>query len=525
MKSATLCALLPVAACALLLALPAYAQDAVHPCWTMEYLDILKKQDPSLDGKMRWQEEVLQSTLRDQRSAEQNSLRKTTAVITIPVVVHIVYNTPAQNIPDQRVFDQIAITNRDFAGLNPHSMYMFPHSLKADMEIQYCLAQKAPDGSPTTGIERVYTTKTMFTGDSIKYTRLLGADAWDPTIYMNIWVCNTSGVCWGRFPGTGATDAYGVVMHHVYFGYIDSTFNMGSGGVTTHELGHCLNLRHTWGDDGTACTGSDMAADTPNEAGYTSGYHTGLLTDVCSPVSPGIMYMNFMDYTSDRVLANFTPDQKARAQACFASPSGPLLPLLASTACSAPSSCEVPTSLKAGSLTRTKATVSWTAMVNSIGYNVRYRKVGTTTWSSTSSPTNSKLLTGLIKNTFYEFQVQNICSSTSAYSPSKTFQTPKTGPAKENSINETEPPEVFTLFPNPTADYTNLFYTLTETGLVSIHVFNSTGADVDYIAPTHLQDAGTYTFQYNVSHLPAGMYFIRITAGPNSSTRLLTIRR
>ena len=524
MKSSLVLAAMAFVLCFLFTPSTASSQNAGGWCWTMEYLEHLKKLDPSLDAKMREQENVLQESLRD-AAARGHSMAKTAQTIVIPVVVHVVYNTAAQNIPDQRVFDQIAITNRDYAGLNPHSMWSFPHSLKANTDVQFCLAQKKPDGSATNGIERRYTAKTMFTGDSVKYTSLEGLDAWDPTLYMNIWVCNTTGLCWGKFPGTGVNETYGVVMHHGYFGLIDTTLNMGSGGVNTHELGHCLDLRHIWADDGTACTGTDYAADTPNQAGPTAGYQSGLLTDACSPASPGIMYMNIMDYTSDRVTANFTPNQKTRMLACFASPSGPLLPLLASTACVPPTDCEVPTALKVSAITRSKATLSWTAMVNSNGYNIRYRKVGSSTWTTTTSVTNSKQLTGLTKNTYYEFQVQNNCSILSPYSASKVFQTLKTGAAKEGEGEEPVSPELFALYPNPAADQATLYYTMAEAGTLSISVTNTLGVEVDRLAPVYLQEAGTFMYQFPVAHLAPGVYFFRVTAGSTSETKRLTVHR
>ena len=64
---------------------------------------------------------------------------------------------------------------------------------------------------------------------------------------------------------------YAGTSQTVYFGTTGTAvapFNKGRTG--THEVGHWLNLNHIWGDDGTACTGTDNVADTPNQGGETS---------------------------------------------------------------------------------------------------------------------------------------------------------------------------------------------------------------------------------------------------------------
>ena len=62
-----------------------------------------------------------------------------------------------------------------------------------------------------------------------------------------------------------ATD--GVVILHTAFGTTGTAaapFDLGR--TATHEVGHWLNLRHIWGDDGDGCSGTDFVDDTPNQA-------------------------------------------------------------------------------------------------------------------------------------------------------------------------------------------------------------------------------------------------------------------
>ncbi|MES2131488.1 MAG: T9SS type A sorting domain-containing protein, partial [Bacteroidota bacterium] len=94
-----------------------------------------------------------------------------------------------------------------------------------------------------------------------------------------------------------------------------SPYNLGRTG--THEFGHCFNLLHIWGDDGTACTGTDQCSDTPNQAGEHYGCFAqgSVQTDGCTTTSPGVMWMNYMDYTDDACMYMFTAQQCARMEA------------------------------------------------------------------------------------------------------------------------------------------------------------------------------------------------------------------
>ncbi len=394
---------------------------AQRKCGTMEYLQKQKAADATLEPRMLNYEEALQKWIQN----NQNYINSSKATITVPVVVHIVYNLAGDNISDARVLEQIGTLNTDYAGLNTHSMSAFSPSLKINTEIQFCLAQRKPDGSATNGIERRQTTVTSFTDDdAVKYYATGGLDAWDPNKYLNIWVCNLVSGLYGyaQFPTTGINATYGVVIGYKYFGITGAVAPYNLGGTTAHELGHCFNLYHIWGDDLGFCFGTDYCNDVPNQANYTNGAPTGVLTDACTAVSPGIMYMNFMDYTDDIALANFTPDQKARIAALFAT-GGLLNSLATSDGCTPSTSCGTPTGLNATNITTTTATLNWNAMAGANSYNIQYRKVGTTPFTSTTSATNSKAITGLTALTNYEFKVQAVCFVTGSYSSLSNFWT------------------------------------------------------------------------------------------------------
>src|SRR5206468_1278034 len=89
------------------------------------------------------------------------------------------------------------------------------------------------------------------------------------------------------------------------------------------------------------------------------------------------------------------------------------------------SACGVPHVYPAINITSSSATLDWNDVSGATGYNIQYRKTGTTTWTSSTSAISSLAISGLSSSTTYEFQVQTVCSggTTSAFSPSATFTT------------------------------------------------------------------------------------------------------
>ncbi len=92
---------------------------------------------------------------------------------------------------------------------------------------------------------------------------------------------------------------------------------------------------------------------------------------------------------------------------------------------SAASNCNAPGSLTTTNIANTSATFGWAAVSGATGYNVQYRIVGTSTWSTASASSNTYNATGLTAGSNYEWQVQTVCSSTSTsqFTASATFTT------------------------------------------------------------------------------------------------------
>lgn len=261
-------------------------------------------------------------------ASSQTDAKAEAPVIRIPVVVHVVYNTAAQNISEAQIKSQIAALNRDFRRQNADTVNT-PERFKAfaaDVAIEFVLATADPMGRPTNGIVRKQTgVRGWQMDDKIKSSKSGGADGWDSKSYLNIWVGNLSqALGYASLPGS-ETALDGVVISPSAFGTIGTSAPYNMGRTTVHEVGHWLGLKHIWGD---AACGDDNVGDTPKQGSYTTGSPTGFRSS-CSNAPLGDMYMNYMDFTDDKVMNLFTHGQRDRMRALFNN-GGPRHSLLAS---------------------------------------------------------------------------------------------------------------------------------------------------------------------------------------------------
>jgi hypothetical protein len=244
-------------------------------------------------------------------------------VVKIPVVVHVVFNTAAENISDAQVKSQIAVLNKDFRATNTDKSKVPAvwKGLVTDAGIEFALATKDPKGNPSTGITRTQTAQTSFSqNDGVKSAATGGVAAWPTGKFLNIWVCTLSNSLLGyaQFPGgPAATD--GVVILNTGFGTVGTAaapFNKGRS--ATHEIGHWLNLRHIWADT-EDCSGTDFVPDTPNALVPNFGKPTFPHIS-CGNGPNGDMFMNYMDYTDDAAMFMFTAQQVVRMHAALEGP-------------------------------------------------------------------------------------------------------------------------------------------------------------------------------------------------------------
>jgi hypothetical protein len=296
-------------------------------CASVEYNKLLQEKNPNkfTDSQFEAWITPLVNKYKLMRTNEQIG-----GIITIPVVVHVIYNGQAigvaPNITDEQVESQITVLNQDYrkmAGTNGDNT----NPVGADTQIQFALAKQDPNGNPTDGIDRVSLDQESWSDLDINYT-VKPATIWDPTQYMNMWSVKFSDntlLGYSQFPeasgligidySNGNANSDGVVSNYTVFGskdYDNGTFLLNPiynlGRTITHEVGHWLGLRHIWGD--STC-GNDYCADTPihHDANYDCPSPIPLS---CDPIPVNEMIENYMDYTDDSCMNIFTKDQKDR---------------------------------------------------------------------------------------------------------------------------------------------------------------------------------------------------------------------
>jgi len=221
---------------------------------------------------------------------------------TIPVVFHVVWNTTAENIPASAINAVMNQLNQDYSASNSNIggvRSTFTNSI-GNVGFQFCLAQCDPQGNPTTGITRTQTTETWFDPDTQTNDMKsppLGKSAWDPTRYLNVWVCDISsgasgglvtlGYAYLPTPGVVGTSIDGLVVDYQYGMALSSR-------TSTHEIGHYFGLQHPWGGGNGSCGADDGFTDTPNTDSPTFSCANSNLQK-CGVLT---QYENFMDYSN-----------------------------------------------------------------------------------------------------------------------------------------------------------------------------------------------------------------------------------
>jgi PKD repeat protein len=239
-------------------------------------------------------------------------------VYIIPVVFHVLHQNGPENISDAQIQDEVRILNEDYRKLNPDISAVVPSftGVTADCEIEFRLAKKDPSGNCTNGIDRIFSALTNSADDGSKL------NPWPRNKYLNVWVVKTIGTAgvagYAYLPGTAfPTSTDGILILSNYIGSIGSG-NPATSRALTHEIGHFLNLQHTWGNTnnpGVAC-GNDGVSDTPDTKGHT----TCALTDATCTAGVVENVQNFMEYSYCSNM--FTAGQKTRMRAALNSTSG-----------------------------------------------------------------------------------------------------------------------------------------------------------------------------------------------------------
>ncbi len=261
---------------------------------------------------------------------ESQAARDRGVVYVIPVVFHIVHLGGVENISDYQVYDAIRILNEDFRKQNSDTTAIVTafKGIAGDAEIEFRLATKDPQGNCHKGITRTYSSNTYDTGQTFSGHPIIDDvvdehGAWPSNKYMNIYVCiDPSGAAgYTNTPNSWQpiNSGYaGILISHSYVGAIGTGTTQRSRALT-HEVGHWLNLQHTWGPnnspgDPNSCTTDDGVTDTPNTIGWTTCSLTGTTCGSLDNVQ------NYMEYSYCSRM--FTQGQITRMRAALNSSTG-----------------------------------------------------------------------------------------------------------------------------------------------------------------------------------------------------------
>lgn len=210
---------------------------------------------------------------------------------TIPVVVHVIQRDSTRaggNIPDSMIYAQIDAMNAAYSGRNGGVKTAFSFSLVSiDHRVEpawYPIDQ---------GSYAEYQMKSS----------LRAGGRGTLNLYLGDLTYGLLG--WATFPKLTLDKMDGVVvLGESLPGGTASGYNQGDTAV--HEIGHWLNLYHTFQD---GCAGGDRVDDTPAEASPAYDCTAGRDTCTASGLDP---IHNYMDYGYDSCMYEFTAGQASR---------------------------------------------------------------------------------------------------------------------------------------------------------------------------------------------------------------------
>jgi hypothetical protein len=214
--------------------------------------------------------------------------------VTVPVYWHVIHKGSTGMLPQSMVDASIDVLNDSYAGLTGGAPTDFQFVLLAT---DYTDNPTWYDDCDVTSVET-----------QMKTALRQGSEA-----YLNVYSCGMTGsglLGWATFPdwyaGNPLDDGVVILDQSVPGGTADP-YNEGD--TLTHEVGHWVGLYHTFQG---GCNGGDEVADTPAERSATFGCPTSM-PDTCKQ-DPGVdPITNFMDYTDDGCMFEFTAGQDARS--------------------------------------------------------------------------------------------------------------------------------------------------------------------------------------------------------------------
>lgn len=247
-------------------------------------------------------------------------------IYTIPVIFHVVHLGEdvgvGTNISDEQILDGLRILNEDFRKV-PGS---WGDGNGVDVQIEFCLAQRDPNGNPTSGINRIDGNQwSTYPSQGIQVNpfnvgepemNIKSVTSWDRSSYMNVWIVseihnstvNIQG--YATLPTNSVLDGI-VILHNVIgsFGNVQEIHDMSR--TLTHEAGHYLGLYHTFGTY-QSCDDALSETDCVNNGDYICDTPPTTPNLQCDAWCPGAQVENYMDYSQQFCKNMFSQGQKDR---------------------------------------------------------------------------------------------------------------------------------------------------------------------------------------------------------------------
>ena len=147
--------------------------------------------------KQQMTEQIITQLNKSDWSNTNRTTSGAVAMYTIPVVVHVLHLYGSEDLMDNVIYHMIDTINSYFLKKNADTINIIDKykPLATSTQIAFKLANYAPDGSPTKGIEHIYTYLTI---DNITNNPdMAKISQWPPEHYLNIWLVNNDGLSIG----------------------------------------------------------------------------------------------------------------------------------------------------------------------------------------------------------------------------------------------------------------------------------------------------------------------------------------
>jgi hypothetical protein len=243
----------------------------------------------------------LEKEYQKKKSNQINLIPDMTTVYTIPVVFHIYHLGESigtgSNVSDANIQDALASMNQAFRASGSYA------GISPDVKIQFVLASRSPTCQNTNGIVRIdarditnYQTNGLAYNDEAMVNALRALSSWPISSYINIRVVH-------NITGAGG---FAYFLNDLFMPAFAT--NGGYSSFWAHEMGHSMNLYHTFqGDNGNqVCppnadpeNDGDKISDTdPHKQGDGCNYTA---SNPCTGNPFGDVLKNIMSYScSDR---------------------------------------------------------------------------------------------------------------------------------------------------------------------------------------------------------------------------------